>query len=102
MADALTPDDDPGRGGSADGLSPDEDRELRQLTWFGRAGSLSEHSTERLTDLGGRDRRDQVRDARPNPSSPATEETPTLPPLQMDGDRRVMCPNCGSVFASNR
>ena len=82
------------------GLSPEEDHELRQLTWFARAGNLSERSVARLVELIGRDRRDEVRDARPNPSSPA-EEVSTLPPLHLEGGPEVVCPNCGALFHSD-
>lgn len=84
------------------GLTPTEDRELRQLTWFARAGSLSEPSLARMSDLVARDRRREVRDARPNPNTPAAEEATTLPPLQMDSTDHVSCPNCGTLLRAVR
>lgn len=98
MGHAASTDDE--RAASRHGLAPEEDRELRQLTWFARAGSMSERSIGRLAELISRDRRREVRDARPNPSTPASDEVSTLPPLWREGSAPVKCPNCGSVFSS--
>jgi hypothetical protein len=82
-------------------MTPAEDHELRQLTWFSRAGSLSESAAERLAELVTRDRRADVRDARPNPSVPMDEESSTLPPLDMDWISSLSCPNCGSIVLAD-
>ena len=89
--------DDP-QSGTTHGLTPEEDMELRQLTWFSRAGSLSEQSLGRMAELIRKDRRTEVRDARPNPSTPAAEEVTTLPPLQLDAGAEMTCPNCGALI----
>ncbi len=79
-------------------LTPAEDHELRQLTWFSKVGQLSERSAARLSELMDRDRRNEVRDPKPNPSSPEDDEPSTLPPLQMDHVASITCPNCGSIL----
>jgi hypothetical protein len=79
-------------------MTPEEDHELRQLAWFSKVGTLSEKAAARLGDLVERDRRSEVRDARPNPSVPETDEVSTLPPLQMDQiSSSFTCPSCGST-----
>jgi hypothetical protein len=83
---------------SRQAVTPAEDHELRQLTWFSKVGSLSEKAAARLTDLVARDRRIEVRDPRPNPSAPLTEESSNLPPLEMDRISLPTCPNCGSII----
>ncbi len=80
-------------------LTPAEDHELRQLTWFSKVGQLSERSAARMSELMARDRRDEVRDPKPNPSSPEDDEPSTLPPLQMDHTASITCPNCGSILS---
>ncbi len=82
-------------------MTPAEDHELRQLTWFSRVGSLSEKSAARLTELVIRDRRTEVRDARPNPSVPRTDESSSLPPLEMDRISSITCPKCGSMISAD-
>jgi hypothetical protein len=79
-------------------MTPAEDYEVRQLTWFSRVGSLSEKSADRLAELAIWDRRGEVRDARPNPSVPVTEESSSLPPLDMDWISSIACPYCGSTI----
>lgn len=54
---------------NTDALSRKEDNELRLLTWFELAGSLSEASERRIAELRARDRRDEVRDPRSDPAS---------------------------------
>jgi hypothetical protein len=81
-----------------DGLTAVEDHELRQLTWFSSVGDLSERAVNRLWHLVRRDRRGEVRDPRPNPSAPADDEMPTLPPLEMDRTASSTCPNCGALL----
>lgn len=80
-------------------LTPAEDHELRQLTWFSKVGQLSDRSAQRLSELSGRDRRNGVRDPRPNPSSPDDDQPSTLPPLEMDHVSSITCPNCGSILS---
>jgi hypothetical protein len=83
------------------GLTALEDLELRQLTWFSLVGDLSERAVARLRQLIRRDRREEVRDPRPNPSAPAEDEEPTtLPPLDMDRISSITCPNCGALLPS--
>ena len=50
-----------------DGLGRDEDNELRLLTWFELAGSVSEATEQRIAELRNRDRREEVRDPRSDP-----------------------------------
>lgn len=83
-------------GGEEVGLSVSEDREMRQLSWFSAAGSLSEASRARLQELRERDRRDEVRDARPDPSC-APGENPAPSRLEADRVASITCPNCGAV-----
>jgi hypothetical protein len=52
-----------------DGLTRDEDNALRQLAWFELAGDLSDWARQRIRDLRGRDRRENVRNPRPDPSN---------------------------------
>lgn len=79
-------------------LTPAEDHELRQLTWFSKVGQLSERSAARLSELMELDRRSGVREPKPNPASPQDDEPTTLPPLQMDHVASITCPNCGSIL----
>jgi hypothetical protein len=74
-------------------LTAAEDGELRQLTWFSKAGQLSEPSHGRLEDLKARDRRSGIRDPRPDPISRAGDEVGERLRLDQDGSNR--CPNCG-------
>ena len=75
-------------------LSAAEDVELRQLAWFSKAGQLSETSQARLLELRARDRRDTIRDPRPDPSGGRIEGAPSF---GSDGAGRAStCPNCGS------
>lgn len=75
-------------------LTPAEDAELRQLAWFAKAGQLSEKSEARLSELRARDRRERIRDPRPDPTghhvgyaSPFGAHAP---------EPSSTCPNCGS------
>jgi hypothetical protein len=78
-----------------------EDAELRQLTWFGLAGDLSEKSQARIAELRSRDRRAEVRDPRPDPISQdnawqgisRTEASPS--DSESDAEEFVSCLNCG-------
>ncbi len=91
-ADGTTP-------GGRPGLTPSEDRELRQLTWFSRAGQLSEKTLARLAYLMARDRRREVRDPRPDPSDPGDDDPRNpLPPPGLDRGGLMKCPNCGTVL----
>lgn len=76
-----------------DRLSAAEDSELRQLTWFARAGQLSDASQSRLAQLKARDRRDQVRDARPDPVTRDSDYVGTR--LDSQPIPTVPCQNCG-------
>ncbi len=97
MAPQLTPDDGP--AAESPGLSLAEDHELRQLTWFAKAGHLSERSLSRLCELHEKDRRVEVRSPRPDPSNPHDEEPASrLPPLGLDRVATITCPNCGSLL----
>ena len=85
------------------GLTPSEDQELRQLTWFSRVGNLSERSRARLADLVSRDRRSEVRDPRPNPAAQIENGHPTS--ASAPGPDRISsmtCPNCGFVIRNDR
>ena len=62
----------------ADGLGRNEDNELRLLTWFELAGSISEATEQRIAELRARDRRDEVRDPRSDPA----EVPPPLHPAR--------------------
>jgi len=46
-----------------------EDNELRLLSWFELAGSISDATKQRIAELRARDRRDEVRDPRPDPAN---------------------------------
>lgn len=48
----------------SNGLSPDEDDELRRLNFLATVGQLSDSRQERLVELRLRDRRDDVREPR--------------------------------------
>lgn len=80
-----------------------EDAELRQLTWFGLAGDLSEQSRERIEELRSRDRRDDVRDPRPDPISQESDGRRYIsdsgPDPSVDdrpeANRMASCYNCG-------
>jgi hypothetical protein len=52
----------------SDALRREEDNELRLLTWFEMAGSISEATERRIAELRARDRRDEVRDPRSDPA----------------------------------
>ena len=76
-----------------------EDAELRQLTWFGLAGDLSEKSQARIAELRSRDRRAEVRDPRPDPISQESslQGIDWTVPSQWDLDEpeeSVSCQNC--------
>lgn len=85
------------------GLSPEEDNELRQLTWFSLVGQLSDASQARMLELRAKDRRSKVRNPRPDPSASrmGTPESPSSPPrLNSDHESATgnfVCPNCGFV-----
>ncbi|HUJ66245.1 MAG TPA: hypothetical protein VLX59_11945 [Acidimicrobiales bacterium] len=96
MHDVSTGEGPPGEPG----LTPAEDYELRQLTWFSAVGDLSERAVGRLWQLIGRDRRTAVRNPRPNPSSPRDDEPSTLPSLEMDRTASMTCPNCGALLST--
>ena len=82
-------------------LTPAEDHELRQLTWFSKVGHLSEQSAARLADLMARDRRTEVRDPRPNPSGDGDELYGTTLP-EPDRLAASTCPNCGFLLPEAR
>ena len=93
MAENRTKEEDPR-------LTALEDAELRQLTWFGLAGDLSETSRDRITELRARDRREGVRDPRPDPLSQdsdgrryITESEPN--PDTDTSETDISCSNCG-------
>ena len=77
-----------------------EDAELRQLTWFGLAGDLSEKSQARIAELRSRDRRAEVRDPRPDPISQESAwqaidgTVPSEWDLEFDAEESVKCQNC--------
>ena len=52
----------------SDALRREEDNELRLLTWFELAGSISEATEQRIAELRARDRRNEVRDPRSDPA----------------------------------
>lgn len=80
-----------------------EDAELRQLTWFGLAGDLSDESQDRLDALRAKDRRAAVRDPRPDPMSQDNDgrsyiRSPEPEPnteAECDARARLRCSNCG-------
>jgi predicted Zn-ribbon and HTH transcriptional regulator len=74
-------------------LTAAEDSELRQLTWFARAGQLSETSRSRLTQLKAKDRRDDVRETRPDPVSRDGDSVGAR--LVSQPVATVTCQNCG-------
>jgi hypothetical protein len=74
-------------------LTSAEDSELRQLTWFAQVGSLSEKSQARLAELKARDRRETVRDPRPDPDS--MDVQPLGAKLSVDAVESASCSNCG-------
>jgi hypothetical protein len=79
-------------------LSPSEDDELRQLTWFSMVGQLSETAQERILELRARDRRSNVRNPRPDPSATRTADTPATATgfeERSEGSPVLKCPNCG-------
>lgn len=75
-------------------LSAAEDAELRQLAWFAKAGQLSEQSHARLVELRDRDRRDTIRDPRPDPGTGRLQPAPSFG-SEPSGPAST-CPNCGS------
>ena len=81
-------------------LSGLEDAELRQLTWFGLAGDLSERSQARIAELRSRDRRAEVRDPRPDPISQESawqriqSSEPSQPDSESGAEQFISCPNC--------
>lgn len=84
------------------GLTPAEDNELRQLTWFSMVGQLSESSNERILELRAKDRRTKVRNPRPDPSASRTSTDAPVPPPKLDSHAQsasghFTCPNCGFV-----
>lgn len=84
------------------GLTPAEDNELRQLTWFSMVGQLSESSNERLLELRAKDRRTKVRNPRPDPSASRSSTDAPVPPPKLDPQAhpaagQFTCPNCGFV-----
>ena len=90
-----------------DGLTAEEDNELRQLTWFSMVGQLSDTSRTRLLELKRKDRRNKVRNPRPDPSASnmGTPDSPTMPAsLVHEGGTATAsftCPNCGFVQRGN-
>lgn len=62
-----------------DALGREEDNELRLLTWFKLVGNVSEISRRRIADLRARDRRNDVRDPRPDPANVPPPDDPSLP-----------------------
>jgi hypothetical protein len=84
------------------GLTPAEDNELRQLTWFSMVGQLSESSNERILELRAKDRRTKVRNPRPDPSASRSSTDAPVPPPKLDSQPQSVpghftCPNCGFV-----
>jgi hypothetical protein len=85
------------------GLTPEEDNELRQLTWFSLVGQLSDPSQARMLELRAKDRRSRVRNPRPDPSVSrmGTPDAPaSTPRLNSDHEAAAgnfICPNCGFV-----
>lgn len=88
------------------GLTPAEDDELRQLTWFSMVGQLSDSSNERILELRAKDRRSKVRNPRPDPVAtrrlPVEPTVPAVPAARLDsetaaGPVQFTCPNCGFV-----
>jgi hypothetical protein len=75
-----------------EGLNRSEDAELRQLGWFAKAGQLSERSNSRLSQLRAKDRRETIRDPRPDPTSGST---PGAPRFGSTAAEPFVCPNCG-------
>lgn len=84
-------------------LTPLEDAELRQLTWFGLAGAISDESQHRIAELRSRDRRSEVRDPRPDPISQDSDgrryisdaDSVLDSPPDAHPDGAVSCSNCG-------
>jgi hypothetical protein len=84
-------------------LTSIEDAELRQLTWFGLAGDLSEGSKDRIAQLRARDRRSGVREPRPDPISQESDgrryisDPDPEPETEAHPERYVAgsCSNCG-------
>ena len=84
------------------GLTPSEDNELRQLTWFSMVGQLSESSNERILELRAKDRRTKVRNPRPDPSASRSVADTPVAPSKLDSQAQSLpahftCPNCGFV-----
>jgi hypothetical protein len=85
------------------GLTAEEDNELRQLTWFSLVGQLSDGSQARMLELRAKDRRNKVRNPRPDPSVSrmGTPDSPTTVPRLVTEQEPVAaystCPNCGFV-----
>ena len=84
------------------GLTPAEDDELRQLTWFSMVGQLSESSTQRILELRAKDRRTKVRNPRPDPSASRTTPVPPVAAAKLESHpqstpSQFTCPNCGFV-----
>jgi hypothetical protein len=74
-------------------LTAAEDSELRQLTWFAQIGSLSDKSQARISELRARDRREIVRDPRPDPGSKEVALVGArLPSVPVE---TKSCPKCG-------
>lgn len=82
-----------GSGSGLPPLTPAEDAELRQLAWFAKAGQLSEKSQTRLSDLKARDRRQTIRDPRPDPASGGYGAATRFESAPASART---CPNCGS------
>lgn len=83
------------------GLTISEDHELRQLTWFSKVGHMSETARARLSELRQLDRREEVRNPKPDPSV-VEDRSRTLPALQYDSASSLSCPNCGYQLSSRR
>lgn len=84
-------------------MTPLEDAELRQLTWFGLAGDLSDDSQGRVEALRAKDRRAGVRDPRPDPVSQDNDgrsyirssDPEQKPDAESEAQVRLSCSNCG-------
>lgn len=73
-------------------LTRAEDAEMRQLAWFAKAGQLSDKSQARFSELRARDRRDTIRDPRPDPTAGVNGASIGFGPPP---SAPVACPNCG-------
>ena len=81
-----------------EGLTISEDRELRQLTWFSQAGSVSDSSRARVLELTAKDRRREIREPRPNPGSDPEDDLTGSLFDEPEGTSSTYCPRCGSTL----